>query len=97
MVVIVVVVIPSNNLSEGLGCQGDVQRLPGRCARVAGEICKGCRGDVQRLPGRCASTGKQSQLLLQPTEVELVLQVGVEFDNNVLVKRIQNLSRFVFT
>ena len=25
--------------------------------------------------------GKQSQLLLQPTEVELGLQVGVEFDN----------------
>ena len=24
---------------------------------------------------------KQSQLLLKPTEVELVLQVGVEFDN----------------
>ena len=27
--------------------------------------------------------GKQSQLLLQPTEVELGLQVGVEFDNTV--------------
>ena len=26
--------------------------------------------------------GKQSQLLLQPTEVELGLQVGVEFDKN---------------
>ena len=26
--------------------------------------------------------GKQSQLLLQPTKVELGLQVGVEFDNN---------------
>ena len=26
--------------------------------------------------------GKQSQLLLQPTEVELGLQVGLEFDNN---------------
>ena len=26
--------------------------------------------------------GKQSQLLLQPTEVEFGLQVGVEFDNN---------------
>ena len=26
--------------------------------------------------------GKQSQLLLKPTEVELGLQVGVEFDNN---------------
>ena len=25
--------------------------------------------------------GKQSQLLLQPTKVELGLQVGVEFDN----------------
>ena len=28
-----------------------------------------------------SSVGKQSQLLLQPTEVELGLQVGVEFDN----------------
>ena len=37
----------------GLGCRGDVQRLPGRCARVAGEMWKGCRGDVQRLSGRC--------------------------------------------
>ena len=27
-----------------------------------------------------SSVGKQSQLLLQPTEVELGLQVGVEFD-----------------
>ena len=29
--------------------------------------------------------GKQSQLLLQPTEVEMGLQVGVEFDNNSVV------------
>ena len=28
--------------------------------------------------------GKQSQLLLKPTEVELGLQVGVEFDKMVL-------------
>ena len=28
--------------------------------------------------------GKQSQLLLRPTKVELGLQVGVEFDNNIL-------------
>ena len=55
---------------------------------VAGEICKGCRGDVQRLPGRCASVGKQSQLLLQPTEVELLgLQVGVEFDMVVSIMK----------
>ena len=27
--------------------------------------------------------GKQSQLLLQPTKVELGLQVGVEFDKNI--------------
>ena len=47
-----------NNLGVGLGCRGDVQRLPGRCARVAGEMCKGCRGDVQRLPGRCAKEQK---------------------------------------
>ena len=52
--------VRGNNLGEGLGC----------------------RGDVQRLPGRCASVGKQSQLLLQPTEVELGLQVGVEFDKS---------------
>ena len=51
--------VRGNNLGEGLGC----------------------RGDVQRLPGRCASVGKQSQLLLQPTEVVLGLQVEVEFDN----------------
>ena len=30
--------------------------------------------------------GKQSQLLLQPTEVELGLQVGVEFDEKELVE-----------
>ena len=35
-----------NNLGEGVGSRGDVQRLPGRCAKVAGEMCKGCRGDV---------------------------------------------------
>ena len=36
--------------------------------------------------GCCSSSsvGKQSQLLLQPTEVELGLQVGVEFDNIIL-------------
>ena len=28
-----------------------------------------------------SSVGKQSQLLLKPTEVELGLQVGVKFDN----------------
>ena len=28
---------------------------------------------------------KQSQLLLQPTEVEVGLQVGVEFDNKTLL------------
>ena len=49
---------------------------------VAGEMCKGCRGDVQGLPGRCASVGKQS--LLQPTEDELGLHVGVEFDKKIL-------------
>ena len=29
--------------------------------------------------------GKQSQLLIQPTEVELGLQAGVEFDKNVVI------------
>ena len=71
------------------GCRGDVQRLPGRCAKVAGEMCKGCRGDVPRLLGRCASVGKQSQLLLQPTEVELGLQVGVEFDKESICKKLK--------
>ena len=40
--------------SCGFGFRGDVQRLPWRCAKVAGEMCKGCRGDVKGLPGRCA-------------------------------------------
>ena len=31
-----------------------MQGLPGRCAKIAREVCKGCRGDVQGLPGRCA-------------------------------------------
>ena len=31
-----------------------------------------------------SSVGKQSQLLLKPTEVELGLQVGVEFDKNMV-------------
>ena len=31
-----------------------MQRLLGRCAKVAGEMCIGCWGDVQGLPGRCA-------------------------------------------
>ena len=35
--------VRGNNLGEGLGCRGDVQRLPGRCARVAGEMCKGAK------------------------------------------------------
>ena len=51
------------------------------------EMCKGCQGDVQRLPGRCASAGKQSQLLLQPTEVDLVCKLEwsfiiLDFHNN---------------
>ena len=25
------------------GCRGDVQGLPGRCAKVAGEMCKGVK------------------------------------------------------
>ena len=33
------------------------------------------------VPSSSSSIGKQSQLLVQPTEVELGLQVGVEFDN----------------
>ena len=41
--------------------------------------------------------GKQSQLLLKPTEVELGLQVGVEFDN-ILNFRSYCISRnFLYT
>ena len=32
-----------NNLGVGLGCRGDVLRLPGRCARVVGEMCEGAK------------------------------------------------------
>ena len=58
--------------------------IPMRGSKVRGNNLGegvGCRGDVQRLPGRWASMRKQSQIPLQPTEVELGLQVGVEFDN----------------
>ena len=37
--------------------------------------------------------GKQSQLLLQPTEVELGLQVGVEFDKMISPRIIGHLKR----
>ena len=39
--------------------------------------------------GCCSSSsmGKQSQLLLKPTEVELGLQVGVEFDKSMFSLR----------
>ena len=39
-----------------------------------------------------SSVGKQSQLLLQPTEVELGLQVGVEFDKKNA--KLWNLKKF---
>ena len=68
VVVIVVVVIPKkikstpsprlefeNNLSVGLSCWGDVQRLLGRCARVAGEMCKGVK--VKLTPSPRPKTG----------------------------------------
>ena len=38
-------------------------------------------------------SGKQSQILLQPTEVELGLQVGVEFDNCAVVNQCEILGR----
>ena len=66
VVVIVVVVIPKkikstpsprlefeNNLSVGLSCWGDVQRLLGRCAEVAGEMCKDCRRCAKVAGGMC--------------------------------------------
>ena len=40
-----------------------------------------------------SSVGKQSQLLLKPTEVELGLQVGVEFDN-IQFCNIFNIQKF---
>ena len=40
--------------------------------------------------------GKQSQLLLQPTEVELGLQVGVEFDKNIKNYRLKKLMAKMF-
>ena len=36
----------------GLGCGGDVQRLPWK-------LCKGCRGDVLGLPGICARVARE--------------------------------------
>ena len=39
----------------GLDCRGDVQGLPGRCARVTGEMCKGAK--VKSTPGPRAKTG----------------------------------------
>ena len=37
------------------GCWGDVQRLPGRFAKVAGEICKGAK--VKSTPNTRPKTG----------------------------------------
>ena len=34
---------PRPKSGVSLGCLGDVQRLPGRCARFAGEMCKGAK------------------------------------------------------
>ena len=33
--------------------------LPGRCAQVAGEMCKGCQGDVQKLTVRGAKVARE--------------------------------------
>ena len=52
-------------------------------------------GSLLLIEARCGlflpscSVGKQSQLLLQPTKVELGLQVGVEFDKNSVRWRLQ--------
>ena len=51
-----------------------MQRLPGRCARVAGEMCKGCRGDVATWENKVNSFSIQ-------LKVELGLQFREEFDN----------------
>ena len=40
-----------------------------------------------RIPSSSSSVGKQSQLLLKPTKVELGLQVGVEFDKKKIGQR----------
>ena len=42
------------NLGVGAGWRGNVQWLLGKCAKVAGEMCKGCPENMQRLPGKCA-------------------------------------------
>ena len=76
-VVIIIIVVVIDVVVVGILNKSKVWSLG---VWVAREMCKGCRGDVQGLPGRCGDMGKQSQLLLQPTEVELGLQVGVEFD-----------------
>ena len=63
--------VRGNNLGEGLGCQGNVQGLPGN-------LCKGCRGNVQRLPGQCGDKVNSFSVQLK---VELGLQVvREEFD-----------------
>ena len=43
-----------DNFGERTSSRGNVQGLPGQCARVAGAMCKGRRGNVQGLPGQCA-------------------------------------------
>ena len=39
-----------------------------------------------------SSTGKQSKLLLQPPEVELGLQIGVEFDKKIFRNSLEVVS-----
>ena len=56
------------------GCQGNVQGLPGDCAKVAGAMCKGCQGNVLTCENKVNSFSVQ-------LKVELGLQVREEFDN----------------
>ena len=49
--------------------------MPGRCAKVAGEMCKGRRGDVATWENKVNNFSIQ-------LKVELGLQVREEFDKN---------------
>ena len=70
--------IRGNNLGEGLVCRGNVQGLPGQCARVARAMSKGWRGNV------LTSENKANSFFVQ-LKVELGLQVREEFDKTQVV------------
>ena len=57
--------------------RGNVHGLQGKCAKVAGAMCKGCRGNVLTCENKVNSFSVQ-------LKVELGLQVREEFDENIL-------------